>query len=96
MDEKMKRVKETVMEQLEKTGLNWKIIAYVLAASSVTGGGTFALNTLGNTNYETRIASLEEQVHKIQLANARLDGENLKKKVDEIYNIVIELKAKAK
>jgi len=88
-------MKDKLMEQIEKTGLNWKIIAYILAASSVTGGGTFALNTLGNTNYETRIVRLEKQVHEMQLASARLDGEKLKKRVDEIYEIVIELKAKA-
>lgn len=88
-------MRDKLMEQIEKTGLNWKIIAYILAASSVTGGGTFALNTLGNTNYETRIVRLEKQVHEMQLASARLDGEKLKKRVDEIYEIVIELKAKA-
>lgn len=88
-------MKDKLMEQIEKTGLNWKIITYILAASSVTGGGTFALNTLGNTNYETRIVRLEKQVHEMQLASARLDGEKLKKRVDEIYEIVIELKAKA-
>ena len=88
-------MRDKLMEQIEKTGLNCKLITYILAASSVTGGGTFALNTLGNTNYETRIVRLEKQVHEMQLASARLDGEKLKKRVDEIYEIVIELKAKA-
>ena len=76
-------------------GLDLKIIAYVLTASIGSGGGVLTLDNIFSKDHSNEVQILQNKVRSLELEGARLDGENLKQKVDDIYEIVLKLQAKA-
>jgi len=76
-------------------GLDLKIIAYVLTASISSGGGVLTLDNIFSKDHSNEVQILQNKVRSLELEGARLDGENLKQKVDDIYEIVLKLQAKA-